>query len=784
MRKPSIAIIFLLFVLQTAVAGVKPGGAPAPATVTFPYLQDVSDILTVRSLIAAHYPNYVFVFDTSAADKKSGTLSLVQGSDQKLDSLIDLMLKTPPAMVPAKTDSLAKGTGSHPGGNQQTFHGPYVSYRWLAFPDAAPTQSALKSELLEVLFITDYGFRNRAYFSHLSPFSKTFSDLPTIIEELKAIPVADRQHLLVANPGAPIQTQSTLPTDLVSGNYSTVVNDIIYGIVDWAISAAKQQLLEVALGDWYKKLTADPVASKLLSNTLSTINAFQQSGTLNLAKYGDLFKAAFQKDLENLPVSLQSETLIKQILTKFHADSAFQFQVAPFIAGGMTFVYGIHQKKHPVVVLDDLATQYESSASASATSDSFAVMKKVVILTDVLANIFGVLQGNVYTPVSIAALKALDAQSWQVLLRLAYMRNNTELGYALGPNAPDILTELNTGTGTKLLGLLSSLVTTYSAYQTIVSGTANSNTNTAAPKKTLTAEEIGNAIDLSLSLIKNTATYLLDKNATTDNCTSRLFNNYGDSLVSALSQIGTGLSTQQYGQVLNGSLQLLQEINGIVKLDPNIKHVDSTLSKTLQDLAVFGSFMTNVLSAKSPQDIQNSLSELIPQDQYKLKNQKGLSVSVSAYPGIIVGRERIKKYGIANGVPNLDSSYHSTRTSLSPYLPIGIDVTYGLGNSCFGIFVQLVDLGAVLNYRLNNSDTAVQSNPNISWQQLLSPGAMVFWQIKKTPIVIGFNFNYTPGLRKVEQSGVAYQANACRLGLSATIDVTALHIRLTKDKTH
>jgi len=206
----------------------------------------------------------------------------------------------------------------------------------------------------------------------------------------------------------------------------------------------------------------------------------------------------------------------------------------------------------------------------------------------------------------------------------------------------------------------------------------------------------------------------------------------------------------------------------------------SRIATSITVITKFGSFMVNILNAQNPSDVSSALDELIPKDQYKLKNTSPWSVSLSAYPGFFVGHERVTSYALVNGKPDQSAPVQKWGTYASVYLPIGIDLTKGFGNSCVGVFLQAFDLGAVLNYRLTNNDSTVSTNPNISWQQLLSPGASLFWQLPHTPIVVGGGFNYTPALRKIQQEGTSYDANALRWGIYLAVDVTAIHLSLFK----
>lgn len=761
-----------------------------------PHLARVNKILQIRRFIDLKFPAMVFTFDEQLHDDKAAPkLAITSNAKANFDALAKIIIdymRADSGNRGRKGDTAKTGNGFQRGANGQPTAfdgrkpeavrhngGPLVGqtgeFSAVAFePAPAPSEEdQIRSELAQIAFITDYDFKNAAFYSKLDPFGN-FPHLDLIENALlRSLPQAQQDAYNKYMP--PLLPQAGA-TNIISGSFGSWQTDIIYGIADWAIASARQQLLETAVNDWYKKLKADELTRTLLSNTLGTFEQFLTDGSLDLAKYGALWKAAFQKDLENIPVHLEGEPFVTTLLQRLRLHNNYVCEFAPFIAGSTSFVYGIRQKKNPAIILNDLATQYV----AAADNTNFPVFKRIVILANILAETFGQVQGNIYTPMSISTLKSMDTMHWQALLREVYMTGKTELDYALGGYAPALVNESNAGINTKFFGLVNSLLTAYQSYLTITSSVTNTNTGNPSTNS-LSSADVGNMVDVSLDVIKHTAGFVLARNPSGEPLVNLLFTRYGDSVFAQVAEIGKGLATKEYGMVLNGSTALLQSACSIVKLDDSARNqpANTQVLTAISKLAVFGSFMTNILTAKSAEDVQNALAEIIPKDQYKLKNTyHTVSVSLSTYPGLFFGGESIKKYNVAGGVADQTTSYKSRSLSASLYMPIGVDIALGCGPSSVGLFFQAFDLGAVLNYRLNNNDSTVQASPNISWQQLVSPGVSFFYQIDKTPIVIAAGVNYTPGLRKIQQGGVSYDANALRYGISLTVDVTAFHLRL------
>jgi hypothetical protein len=77
---------------------------------------------------------------------------------------------------------------------------------------------------------------------------------------------------------------------------------------------------------------------------------------------------------------------------------------------------------------------------------------------------------------------------------------------------------------------------------------------------------------------------------------------------------------------------------------------------------------------------------------------------------------------------------------LGAFIPAGVDITRGQ----VGLFLTAIDLGTVTNLRFDGSDTTA---PNVSFDQVLSPGVFARWAPFDSPFVIGGGLSLVPGLR-------------------------------------
>jgi hypothetical protein len=786
--------IVLSLLLALFVSGLVQGQSSTVSQPP-PYFADLNNLVQIRSMIGTKFPNMTFKFvRLNKVDSASPIPLAIDSTDASSKTAFETLRSWIQAYL-NKKDSSKPGTGNTGGSGQNPVGKPshtgaqsYKTVRLSAFIKDLPSPNALIAqtesvdqqvvdELAEMLFITDYPSTENEDLLAAPAFKPNFVYAATIISVLQDHLTANQSLALNANA---INLEATSSTSL-SGSTSSLETTIINGIVNWVVSTAKQELLEWALKNWYNKLVQDNISSQLLSNTLSVLGQFISDNSLNLSKYGALWNAAFQKDLSDLPVHFEDEGFVDTVIKAIAPSWDGATELAPLVAGSTTFAYGIYQKKNVVSILSQLATTYYTGESGN-NAIPMPVFKKIVLFASILTNAFGQIQNNVYTPVSVNTLKSIDPNQWSDLIRMIYLRNKDEISLVFPNGGNSLLGETNYQRGSLLFGLISTLSTTYQAYLQATASTVNNNISGSSATKTLSNNDVANLVNLSLSVIKNVCGYIDSKKAFSQNPRAALYIQYLDTICNHVSQISEGIITQQYGVALNGAVGIMRGTADIIKADSPKQNLNTLAA--LSYMTIFGGFLADMVSAKTPADVQNSLEELIPQDQYKLKNTDKWSLSLSAYPGVFLGEEGIPKYATTNTSTgtslNKKKNSQDWAPSASIYLPIGIDITRGFGKSCVGLFIQAFDLGAVMNYRITSTDTSTQSSPNISWQQLVSPGASLFWQIKNSPLVIAIGGNYTPGLRKVQQTGVTYDASAIRFGASLTIDVTALHIKLSK----
>lgn len=77
--------------------------------------------------------------------------------------------------------------------------------------------------------------------------------------------------------------------------------------------------------------------------------------------------------------------------------------------------------------------------------------------------------------------------------------------------------------------------------------------------------------------------------------------------------------------------------------------------------------------------------------------------------------------------------------------PIGVSATFAKGY--LTTFLSFIDLGSVVNQRLNND---IAPNFSLKFENFFAPGMGLFFNFRQLPISVGAHFNFIPNLRTIE----------------------------------
>ena len=242
---------------------------------------------------------------------------------------------------------------------------------------------------------------------------------------------------------------------------------------------------------------------------------------------------------------------------------------------------------------------------------------------------------------------------------------------------------------------------------------------------------------------------------------------------------------KEYNNLIpNMSKILLQMLNQSEK--------NTAFVRLLSKLDQYGSFMIGVVNAQNTAQLRDLLGTVITSSGSYLRKRTSLrTLSLSVHAGYYASGELLEysqTWGVNTGFT----------------IPIGLEYTFGFTSkhkpskasknyftqanrqrfykgSSLGIFLQVIDVGAMMNYRLFDNQT--QTLPEeITFQQILAPGASINYGLKSTPLTIGMGYQYMPQLRRVDTAatGKGTFNNAHRFFLRISWDLPVLPIWASK----
>lgn len=224
-----------------------------------------------------------------------------------------------------------------------------------------------------------------------------------------------------------------------------------------------------------------------------------------------------------------------------------------------------------------------------------------------------------------------------------------------------------------------------------------------------------------------------------------------------------------YGLALSRTVVLLRQLRGRDLPAPALTLI--TLASSLSD-------------ARDANQVQLAFEAAAsPVGEWQEKRYGTGGATITAFPGLGAGVEWVSTKGI-----NAAGAGEAART-VGVSLPVGIEWLFSynkvgdtrppnckLGVVCAaGFFVPIVDLGALLSYRVSGSD-AVHSEPNATMRQVFSPGLFLSFPLTRhIPGTLLLGGQFMPSLRSVDTPAGTESRSAWRVGANLGLDVTLFH---------
>jgi hypothetical protein len=234
------------------------------------------------------------------------------------------------------------------------------------------------------------------------------------------------------------------------------------------------------------------------------------------------------------------------------------------------------------------------------------------------------------------------------------------------------------------------------------------------------------------------------------------------------------IATQKYAAAVYDASILLNSLNDIkVTIKKNENKVKETagFAPVLKSFVKYGTLISTVANAQSSSEVKQALeASVLPIGSYSIKRKTNWSMSINSYVGAYWSYANKDDY-----LPVLGLS-----------APVGFNISKGIsatGNyGGFGLNLQILDVGALVNYYLLNGDTtAIPNDFSVRLSNIFAPGFNLCYNIPKTPLSFSWGGQYIPTIYKYKQINGSNQltpTNAFRMQFSLLVDIPMYNLKV------
>lgn len=221
------------------------------------------------------------------------------------------------------------------------------------------------------------------------------------------------------------------------------------------------------------------------------------------------------------------------------------------------------------------------------------------------------------------------------------------------------------------------------------------------------------------------------------------------------------LATKKYSAAIYDATILLAYLG---PASNQSKSVTSSFTK-------YGILISTVANAQSSDEVKQALeASVLPVGSYSIKRTTSWSMSINSYVGAFW-------------------NYTGSASSMQPYglsAPIGFNISKGFSKSGnaggLSLNLQILDVGALVNYYLLKGDTAsLPNNFNVKLSNIFAPGFNACYNIPKTPLSLAWGGQYIPTLYKYEQINGQKElvsTNGFRMQVSLLVDIPLYNLKV------
>lgn len=226
-------------------------------------------------------------------------------------------------------------------------------------------------------------------------------------------------------------------------------------------------------------------------------------------------------------------------------------------------------------------------------------------------------------------------------------------------------------------------------------------------------------------------------------------------------------------------------------------------SQKLREVFRYGAFLAAVVESESSDDIKNAIRAIaLPSGSYSIKRRSFSNISLNAYPGLTGGMELARNSTGQEWAPNFgftapiglafswgykskfnreryDAEENGIYTNMGYRNRVDRSPRFGddqlLNGASGSLFFPLIDLGALVLFRLGNSDDPLPTD--VGFQQVFSPGVMYTHGFADLPLSLMGGMQISPSLRTINDE----QANSFRFNFSLVVDLPMANFHTRSD---
>ncbi len=176
------------------------------------------------------------------------------------------------------------------------------------------------------------------------------------------------------------------------------------------------------------------------------------------------------------------------------------------------------------------------------------------------------------------------------------------------------------------------------------------------------------------------------------------------------------------------------------------------------------SLINDLTLSEDEEDVEKAIEAFaMPQGSYAVKRAAKRDFSINAYPGLLIGLDRSPQAANKNGF------------AVGFTAPIGLSFSGSDTGYSHGVFLSLIDIGALTRLRLDSANNTTLL-PEFSFKNIFAPGVYYSLGIKNTPFGLNIGVQYGPELKEIRPDGQSEFYESFRVGLGLVLDVPLFNI--------